>query len=341
LMRHYCTYFDSRFLVRGLTMWRSLSANETEARLHVLCLDEAAHDALQGLALPDVEPLRLDDIEAADPSLGRCRGTRSPVEYYFTCTAVLVRHVLERVPEGGLVVYVDADLHFFSPVQPLYDEMGDASILIIPHRFPERLRGEERHGLYNVGLVAFRKDPNGIACAAWWRERCLEWCYDRCEDGKFADQKYLDEWRVRFPGVHVLEHPGADVAPWNIERYRVGRRGRTVTVDGAPLVFYHFQGYRELTDWFVDPGLGCYGRLVDSSVARVVHGRYVKELMATRRWLRRQGFRRVGDRGNTRSAEAASFAAFSVPYRWRRFLEGRAMVKAFGTAWYAGRLLAS
>jgi hypothetical protein len=114
--------------------------------------------------------------------------------------------------------------------------------MIVPHRFPPWLRHwTELDGIYNGQLVMFRNDERGLAALRWWRERCLEWCYDRREDGKFADQKYLDDWPDRFPGVHVLAHPGGGLAPWNARQYALERRNGALLVEGRPLVFYHYQ----------------------------------------------------------------------------------------------------
>ena len=92
--------------------------------------------------------------------------------------------------------------------------------------------------------MTFRRDERGLEALHWWRDRCLEWCYFRVEDGKMGDQKYLDDWPERFPGVHVLEHPGGGLAPWNVERYELARRNGSVLVDDRELVFYHYHSLR-------------------------------------------------------------------------------------------------
>ena len=69
----------------------------------------------------------------------------------------------------------------------------------------------------------FDDSRESLEVLTWWRERCLEWCYNRHEDGKFGDQKYLDDWTTRFPCVHELKHLGGGLAPWNIQRFSFRR----------------------------------------------------------------------------------------------------------------------
>ena len=134
--RVYCTYFDHNYLSRGLALYHSLQRHAPGSRLWVLCLSEACYRALAALDLPNLIPRRLADFEAADPEVAATRPDRSLIEYYFTCTPYLMQYVLSHHEGAGPVTYVDADLWFFSSPEPVFEEMEDASIAIIPHGVP-------------------------------------------------------------------------------------------------------------------------------------------------------------------------------------------------------------
>ena len=284
-MIHYCTYFDRNYLSRAMALHRSLVRHSPPFTLWALCFDDDAYGALEALRLQGVEPIRLADFEAADPELAAVKGSRTTVEYYFTSSPRLPRYIMRKHTDVDLITYLDADLLFYSSPQPIFDELGGGSVLIVPHRFPEHLRELEKYGVYNVGLLSFRNDANGRAVLERWGQQCLEWCFDRVEDGKFADQGYLDEWPGQ-PGVVVLQHPGAGLAPWNYMRYRIDLAGRPPTVDGRPLVFYHFQGVKAIGPGLWDVALDRYQSAMDPAIRAWLYGGYVRKLQSAERILR-------------------------------------------------------
>lgn len=243
--RIYCTYFDHNYLPRGLALYHSLQRHSPDARLWVLCLSEACYTALRALGLPNLVPLRLADFERANPDVAATRSTRSVIEYYFTCSPAWILFVLDSEPDAEWVTYLDSDLFFFASPDPIYDEMNVAAFGIIPHRFSRGLEDQRRFGLYNVGWVSVRRRDDGMAALRWWRERCIEWCYDRVEDDRFADQRYLDRLPEMFPGVHVIDHLGANLAPWNLADVRLELHDGAIEIDGRyKLLFFHFFGIK-------------------------------------------------------------------------------------------------
>jgi hypothetical protein len=252
---HFCTYFDCNYLARGLVLYRSLAQHcQHPFTLWILCFDATTYQTLDSLSLPGVRLIALEQFEAGDLALQVAKANRSQVEYFWTCTPSLPLYILNNHPEVQLITYLDADLCFYADPGPIFTEMEGYSILIIDHRYPpEYAHLAAISGIYNVGLLAFRRDARGLDCLRWWRERCLEWCYMRSEDGKFGDQKYLDDWPQRFSGVVVLQHKGAGLAPWNAAQYELACQEARLSVDGVPLIFFHFHGFKNLTRDVVQP----------------------------------------------------------------------------------------
>ncbi len=274
---YFCTYFDHRYLSRGLALYHSLKRHCPSFELWVLSLDAECTRKLTSMNLPDVHVVNIEELEEFDPELLQCRKNRTLIEYYFTCTPAWLLYLLQKMERAEIVTYVDADLFFFSDPGPLYHELNNRSIGIIAHRFPPELKHFEQFGIYNVGWLSFRRDANSGECLRWWRERCLEWCHDRPENGRFADQKYLDDWPVRFPGVIVLQHHGAGIAPWNAAAVRFSENNGIFYADSEPLIFYHFHLLKVLGSNLYDHGLSSYGARLHKILKRI-YVLYLREL---------------------------------------------------------------
>jgi hypothetical protein len=238
--REFCTLFDSNYLVKAVAMYRSLERTCPSSHLTAFCFDEEAERLLARLGLEHLSVVPLRDLEARDAALLSVKGDRTPVEYCWTATPALSKFMLDTRPELDEITYLDADLLFFADPELLVEEMGDASVMITPHRFSPEYAEHAKTGIYHVQFMTFRRDERGLTALRWWHDRCIEWCYYRLEDGKLGDQKYLDDWPERFEGVHVLQHKGGGLAPWNASRYRVRARDGEIFVDEQPLVFYHY-----------------------------------------------------------------------------------------------------
>jgi hypothetical protein len=288
-MNLFCTYCDQGYAARLLCLHQSLKEQGEPFRLLVLCFDSAMEKVIAAVGDHSLVAVPLDEVLAADPAYAGVRTQRSRVEFYFTATPVLVRHCLAREPAAAVMTYLDADLFFFGPASAVLAEQGDASVGIVPHRFTSRSRRSQRHGTYNVAWVSFRRDADGLACLEWWRARCLEWCFDRVEDGKFADQGYLDAFPVKFRGVKSLEHPGINTAPWNVEPDHLACVDGKPWMNGKPVLFYHYQGIREVSAGWFDPGVRSYHLPLTRGLREWIYLPYLRRLAATQAQLRRFG----------------------------------------------------
>jgi hypothetical protein len=236
----YATLFDRNYLERGIVMVRSLLRYNEDAMVTVLCLDQFTLDVMREFSFDG--RVALLPLEAVGSELlGRIAGDRSHREFCWTLGSVLCSHVLHSgAPE---VVYLDADICFFSSARSLLDESRSGDVAALRHRFPERLRGFEVNGLFNVQWVYFKGSATGIAAAERWAGQCVNRCTYDPDAGFVGDQKYLDEWPSLYPTFVDLQIGGAGVAPWNHESMEFERVGAQWQVGGdVPLVFYHFHG---------------------------------------------------------------------------------------------------
>jgi Nucleotide-diphospho-sugar transferase len=277
----FCTLFNWTYLPQGLVLYRSLErACKGEFRLYVLSLDQFTTAVLRKLNLAHLSVIELADI--ADESLMAVRGSRSIGEFCWTCTAPLLRHLQARHDDGSVVIYVDADLKFFSDPSVVLSELGSGSILIHEHDFaPEYAHLAAAAGRFNVGLLAIRKDEQGQACLTRWREQCLEECAFDPAAGKCGDQKYLNEWPDLYPGLVISAHPGVGLAPWNVTQHRIESRAGQAMVDDRPMVFYHFHSLKVLRPrlGFNPVLMAAGGYDIADAVRRLVYDGYATELL--------------------------------------------------------------
>ena len=240
-----CSLWDSAYHIKGLALIESLRRHVPEFALYVLALDDKVQDYFAEHTISGVVPVYPSEIES--PDVLAAKANRNHTEYCWTLASVLVSFCFDqfRLPS---IAYMDADCFVFSDLSPLYAEIGNAPVAVTPHRWtPYQKARLHSAGIYNVGWVYFGN--GGRDCLDEWRDSCLEWCYWRVEpDGRFADQGYLNDW-PEWWGAHVVQHLGANLAPWNQEQYTYRVNGNLLVVsDGKradPLLFYHFHGYSE------------------------------------------------------------------------------------------------
>jgi hypothetical protein len=230
--------------------------------------------------LPNATVISLDEFET--PELLAVKQGRTPGEYCWTCTSFTIWHCIHHFSLDHCT-YVDADLLFFADPKVLTDEMGGKSVLITEHRYSPEYDQSRNCGIYCVQFLTFKSTPQGLTVLHWWMQACLEWCFNRFEDGKFGDQKYLDDWTARFEGIHVLQHLGGGVAPWNAGSYAYRNVDGKVFVQSAgtpavPVVFYHFHDFRYCVDGSFRLTTEQY-RLPKEAIG-LLYGAYVKALDA-------------------------------------------------------------
>lgn len=283
-MNHFCTSIDRGYLIQGLAFWRSLAVHDPTATLWVLALDDFAADVLRGMKDPRLRVVPLREVETGDAELATAKANRARIEYYFTLQACWPRWLLARQPGIDRLTEIDSDMMFFSSLAPAFAAMdaAQASVLVTKHGFPPWLHHYEQHGKFNAGFLSVRHDAAGLACLDDWRGRCLAWCHDRVEDGKYSCQRYLDDWPARFgAAVLVLDHAGVNLAPWNWAAHQWAIEpgpGGKARVNGQPVILFHYARFRPIFGtWWWQSGQLDYG-VMPGSLRRAIYGPYWQAL---------------------------------------------------------------
>lgn len=232
----FCTLFDSNYAAKGIALYLSLERVMPEFTLYVMAMDRECGRILGEAGFGRMVVECLDDIE--DPELAEARANRSRAEFCWTCGSYVTYYFFNRYRPESLT-YLDSDLMFLSSPKTVLDELEGYSVGITDHFANNTLFGR-----YCVQYVYFKSDEAGAAVLGWWKGECLKWCFSKLEDGKYGDQKYLENFKDIAPGVHDIEARGAGLAYWNMFRYRFSRDGRSLSYRGVnyPVIFFHYSG---------------------------------------------------------------------------------------------------
>ncbi|MCT4621489.1 MAG: hypothetical protein N4A62_19140 [Marinisporobacter sp.] len=246
----FCIILSKYRLYQGLALLCSLYQFIDNFNLFTLCMDDDTFEVLQKMNWKNVYIIHVNEIE--NEELIIIKKQRKLNEYCWTLKPVFLQYVFINYTKINRITYLDADLYFFGDPTLIFENQKYCSILLsrhnlyIPNIKLECKELERLLGKYNSGFISFKRDNNTYNCLKWWKDRCIEWCYDRVEEGKFGDQVYLDCMPSEFLGICDIETPGVNIGHWNYCKYKFSIQNNKVYIDDFRLIFYHFSGFRVL-----------------------------------------------------------------------------------------------
>lgn len=276
--RIYCTFFDVGYLAKGITMIQSVRQNGDNSQFYILALDDEVENFLKNSQISGISVIRINQIEKEFPQLLEVKPVRTSMEYYFTCTPYLFLYLFKTVPGVTMAAYLDADLFFFSDPSQVFSELGDNSVGVTEHRYSiKNIKRLGKYGKFNAGFLVFKNDMQGNEVLRWWSQQTLEWCSDKPNDGKYANQGYLNDF-PSFSGVHSFQSAGFNLAPWNSSGVKIKLNDRNqVQVDGDLLCFFHFHGFRITRSRAITSEI-VYGGKLTSNLRNYIYQPYLFEL---------------------------------------------------------------
>ena len=242
-MLNFTTIFNLNYLSKGIALYYSLSNNCPDFHLYIFAVDEISYKTLKEKTLSNATIISLYDVESKE--LLAVKKSRSISEYCWTCKPFIIKYSLDTFSLTNCT-YIDGDLYFYKAPLDMITNMGNNSVLITPHNYYSEYDQSAVAGIYCAAFVTFKNTADGNRLLNWWASACIKWCSSNYEEGKWADQKYLDSWPYMFEGVYVCKNKHAGVAPWNAINY-------TSQEDIENIIFYHFHDLQYLSDgsWFI------------------------------------------------------------------------------------------
>lgn len=289
MIRNYCTLFDIKYVDKGLALYYSLKKNSTiDFHLYILCLDNQLMKIMNSLKKTNITLISLEEFETK--KLLEVKKGRTNAEYCWTCTPSFIKHVFLNYNVDNCT-YLDADLFFYSDPEIIFKDLKEDAI-VVSHRLPNTPKWrkiEKSNGKYCVEFNYFNNCENSQKMLEWWTNACLKWCYARNEEGKYGDQKYLENIFDNFSNVKVDNHIGAGVAPWNLCDYELdSNEGYKIKLKYGEekdlLIFYHFAGIRYINKHSVNINTNSK----NSKIKKEIYHPYLKLIEQIRSYLNKE-----------------------------------------------------
>jgi glycosyltransferase involved in cell wall biosynthesis len=242
-----CTIVSKNYVSYARVLAESFRRLHRDAEMYVLLVDR-----LDGHLDPAAEPFTLVELPALGiPDLPRVSFQYGITELNTAVKPYFLRYLL-RERGVGRVLYLDPDILVLRELTELFALLERHSVLLTPHltaldRVEDGRRPAEQHillaGTYNLGFIGLRHDGVVERLLDWWAERLYRYSRAMPEVGVFVDQRWIDLVPGAFDGVHVVRHPGYNVAYWNLAHRDVRVEAGRVLADGLPVGFFHFSGF--------------------------------------------------------------------------------------------------
>ncbi len=273
------TIASANYICHAATLMQSVREHHPEAARYIVLAD--AYREFPDL---DLGAAILPCAELGIPLIGNMQLWYSITEFNTAIKPFVFRHLFAKLGHAE-ACYIDPDIRLFAPMHEVFEALGENSCVLTPHMMKPLQDGKEpsdltimKSGVYNLGFLGLRNDPDANSFLDWWADRCVAHCRIDIAANMFTDQRWVDLAPAFIEKHRILRHPGYNVAYWNLAHRSVATLadGRW-EVNGRPLVFFHFSGieignpkvFSRHQDRFAAEDLGPVGELCDDYRALV------------------------------------------------------------------------
>ena len=256
-------YFSENYASRAALLGRSLKPYLNGGQIHAMVTDRVANE----IAVREgFKVYHMSEIEQSRNFHDWDKKTFA--EKLFTLGPAFTFRVIAGLPAGRRVLYLNSDIFFLGDPHNLWETPESWDVQLFPHHYSliNKIR-LKKFGELNAGAMAITKSEESLKVIENWANQCASWCFDRAENGKYADQKYLEDFERWSVKVSVAKSKAMNLASW---------------VSGAKkedfqnCIFYHFHGLVAQGEYIVLPHLQ-YLRLA-KKLEKDMHRDYLKKL---------------------------------------------------------------
>ena len=258
-----CTIIACNYLPFATVLADSFFAHHPGSTFTILLIDDERGERRP--EDPRIEWRTLGSLGLDAKEIRRLAGIYDVTELATAVKPLLLQQLLARSNEP--VLYLDPDIRIYAPLDEAFDRAARHGIVLTPHSMQPYPRDGRQvaasqilaSGVYNLGFI-------GVSRAAqpflefWWASTRREALNDLTRM-MFTDQRWAD-FVPCFYEHHILKNPGYNVAYWNLHARSLTTGAGGYVVDGEPLRFFHFSGFRPGTPYLLSKHQGVRPRIL-------------------------------------------------------------------------------
>jgi glycosyltransferase involved in cell wall biosynthesis len=242
-MLNACTIIARNYLPFARVLFDSFIEHHPDGQMSVVVLD----DPERTTADEAFDVVHLDQVVTDREELHRLAMIYGVVELATAVKPLVLKHLLEAGRPH--VIFFDPDICIFEPLDEIGSLAEEHSIVLTPHTTRPIPRDGRKptesdlltSGAYNLGFIGVGGDSQDFL--SWWWERLRRDCLIDQERGLFIDQRWM-EFAVSYFSHRILLDETLNVAYWNVYNRRLESNGSRYLIEGKPLRFFHFSGFK-------------------------------------------------------------------------------------------------
>jgi hypothetical protein len=241
------TVTSLKYFPKTLVMAQSAKAQMSNVKVCVCLVEEHPNPLLDQFPCIDKIVLAKD---IGDKNFYKNIFKYTALEAITSVKAQLFLYLMDYYQDEDTFIFLDTDTKIYSPFDEINKLLNISPIIMTPHLLEEedsRYAIEDNelvtlvYGVYNTAFIAIKRSLEATNFLHWWNNKLKNECFIDLSSGIFVDQRWID-LAICYFDIHILKHPGYNVAAWNLSKRRVSYDNSMYLINNERLRFFHFSG---------------------------------------------------------------------------------------------------